>query len=245
MVLMNYKQLPKDIVGETFENNAGQQFKVISKHGKKPNGNATYLIRFDDTDYERIVEKVEIKRGKIKDKLEKSVLGVGSLGDINMVNYKRHYNIWHKMIGRCYDPDNASYKSYGAKGVKVCEYWLCFANFVNDVPLIDGYDENLFNKGLLYLDKDIKQFKSDSKIYSIETCCFVDFDTNNEYRDNEHRKKVFYGLSPEGEIQEIKGIREFAKQNEMHRQSITSCLNKRTKTSYGWKFSYNKQSLIN
>ena len=152
---MSYKQLPKEIIGETFENNATQKFRVISRHGKKSNGNATYLIRFIETGYERVVEKVEIKRGKIKDRLEKSALGVGSLGDVNMVTHKRHYNIWHKMLGRCYDQNNVSYVSYGSKGVKVCEEWLCFANFVKDVPLIDGYDADLFNKGLLYIDKDL------------------------------------------------------------------------------------------
>lgn len=245
MVSMSYKQLPNDIVGETFENNASQKFKVISKHGKKSNGNATYLIRFSETGYERIVEKVEIKRGKIKDKLEKSVLGIASMGDVNMVNHKRYYNIWHKMLGRCYDQGNKAYISYGAKGVKVCEDWLCFANFIKDIPQIEGYNEGLFNKGLLYLDKDIKQFKSDNKIYSLETCCFVDFETNNAYRDNDHRKKVFYGLSPEGKLHKINGLKEFARQNKIHRQSITSCLNMRTNTAYGWKFSYDKQCLIN
>lgn len=43
---------------------------------------------------------------------------------------------YHGMINRCYDPENASYKSYGAKGVTVCERWLeSFDNFYEDMGL--------------------------------------------------------------------------------------------------------------
>lgn len=43
------------------------------------------------------------------------------------------YQIWNGMRGRCTLPSHASYKYYGAKGVKVCERWNSFENFFADM----------------------------------------------------------------------------------------------------------------
>jgi hypothetical protein len=37
------------------------------------------------------------------------------------------------MIARCMKPTNPHYKYYGARGIKVCERWLKFENFVEDM----------------------------------------------------------------------------------------------------------------
>lgn len=37
------------------------------------------------------------------------------------------------MMARCYDPKNKAFKWYGALGVRVCERWHVFANFVADM----------------------------------------------------------------------------------------------------------------
>jgi hypothetical protein len=43
------------------------------------------------------------------------------------------YQIWNGMHGRCKLPKHASYKYYGARGVKVCERWASFENFYADM----------------------------------------------------------------------------------------------------------------
>lgn len=43
------------------------------------------------------------------------------------------YKTWSSMLGRCNDPKNASYKHYGARGIKVCDRWLTFENFLTDM----------------------------------------------------------------------------------------------------------------
>lgn len=43
------------------------------------------------------------------------------------------YTTWAAMRGRCYDPGNASYASYGARGITVCERWHEFLNFLADM----------------------------------------------------------------------------------------------------------------
>ena len=37
------------------------------------------------------------------------------------------------MKRRCLDPKRNSYKSYGGRGIKVCDRWLKFDNFIDDM----------------------------------------------------------------------------------------------------------------
>ncbi len=43
------------------------------------------------------------------------------------------YKSWAGMLGRCYESGNASYPTYGARGITVCERWHDFENFLADM----------------------------------------------------------------------------------------------------------------
>ena len=44
------------------------------------------------------------------------------------------YKVWSSMLGRCYDPGNASYARYGGRGITVCDRWrTSFENFLADM----------------------------------------------------------------------------------------------------------------
>lgn len=43
------------------------------------------------------------------------------------------YEIWSSMKKRCNNPNNAAYKNYGGRGIKVCERWESFENFLSDM----------------------------------------------------------------------------------------------------------------
>ena len=46
------------------------------------------------------------------------------------------YNCYLKMKSRCYGLNNAKYKNYGGRGIKVCDRWLnSFENFLEDMVL--------------------------------------------------------------------------------------------------------------
>lgn len=47
----------------------------------------------------------------------------------------KEYDAWQHMIQRCSNPKNPAYKNYGGRGIKVCERWLKFENFISDVGL--------------------------------------------------------------------------------------------------------------
>ena len=43
------------------------------------------------------------------------------------------HNIWLSMQQRCNDPNKTNYEFYGARGITVCERWLTFENFYEDM----------------------------------------------------------------------------------------------------------------
>jgi len=51
---------------------------------------------------------------------------------------KRYYNSptytsWYNMKTRCLNSNVPAYKDYGVRGIKVCDKWLIFANFLKDM----------------------------------------------------------------------------------------------------------------
>src|SRR3990167_5757975 len=56
-------------------------------------------------------------------------------GYSNFCNGKRNptYEAWLSMWKRCTKPKRKDYKYYGGKGIKVCERWNKFINFLEDM----------------------------------------------------------------------------------------------------------------
>ncbi len=49
------------------------------------------------------------------------------------MSLSREYNSWNSMMDRCTNPNGAKYPEYGARGIKVCERWRLFDNFLADM----------------------------------------------------------------------------------------------------------------
>ena len=55
----------------------------------------------------------------------------------------RLYGIWQGMLGRCRNPNDASYARYGGRGITVCDEWKSDFKAFMDWALANGYDEHL------------------------------------------------------------------------------------------------------
>ncbi len=45
----------------------------------------------------------------------------------------KSYRTWSHILGRCNNPRDADYHNYGGRGIKVCERWEIFSNFLADM----------------------------------------------------------------------------------------------------------------
>ena len=61
----------------------------------------------------------------------------------------RIYRIWSSMIVRCENPKAINYPRYGGRGIRVCERWHKFANFLEDmgIPSDDLSIDRIDNDG--------------------------------------------------------------------------------------------------
>lgn len=53
------------------------------------------------------------------------------------------YTTWHSMKQRCLNPMNDRYSYYGGRGIKVCDRWNEFRNFLTDMGLRPSPDHSL------------------------------------------------------------------------------------------------------
>ena len=148
----------------------------------------------------------------------------------------RAYKLWSNIKTRCYNKKHISYRSYGAKGVTVCDRWLnSFENFLEDIQKIDGFNYEKFCNGELQMDKDLKQKNINNKIYSLSTCTFLTQEENIKLQD---LAKEFYVVTPLGEISKEKSIKKYCdKHNIQHTHAVAMWGGDKTrKTVKGYQF---------
>lgn len=83
----------------------------------------------------------------------------------------RFYRIWDGMKKRCYNKNHNSYRFYGKRGIKICDEWKNFENFMNDMYKSYLEFENLHGKdspSLERIDGDDNYEKSNCKWITIQ-----------------------------------------------------------------------------
>ena len=152
-------------VGEERINIQGIKMKIIEYINSE-----NITVEFDNGDIIKNKTYCNFKNGKIKSILAKTVYNIGYIGHGKYKCSKnriptKEYQSWIDMIRRCYSKEskkcNNSYLN-----CTVDEKWHNFQNFAK------WYDENLWDKRFVFLDKDI--LYKGNKIYSEDTCIFVD-----------------------------------------------------------------------
>lgn len=197
-----------------------------------------YKVKFHETGNVDEFRKDAIIKGEIRDKWAVSFCGIGIIGDIKTRGkYKQYYVLWRNMIKRCYDNSNKAYNN-----VSVCNRWLVFQYFYEDIPLIEGWNQNKFEKGEISLDKDIKQRNQKNKVYSLQTCLWCPIHENSIIQDGQ--QKWFRAISPTGKQYTDYNITDFARKHGLERRQISAVLHKRYNSTLGWKFEYIDKEIV-
>jgi len=181
-------------------------------------------IKFLDTGYETYYNLGSIKAGSVKDKLKRTVYGLGYLGvgkdkSSNNGNKTDCYRCWKGMFDRCYNEAQLKRRpTY--RGCTVAIEWHNFQNFAK-------WFEDNYIKGY-QLDKDIKV--EGNKVYGPETCMFVSHIENNEKANARHYKM----LNPEGNVVEFFNLNQFCKDNALCGSNLYSVVRGERNHHKGW-----------
>jgi hypothetical protein len=159
---------------EIMKNKAGFEFVILENKGR------VCVIKFLESNSIREAHTANVYAGKVKDYYAKTRLGVGYIGEFKKESYhKEALQLWSNMMKRCYNPKDE--KGYYHKGTTVDARWLCYANFLEDLPKLKGFDKWL-NKENVNLDKDL--IEPDCNVYSVHTCQFI-----SEFENKSQGKK--------------------------------------------------------
>lgn len=130
----------RDLTGMRF----GRQI-AIRQAGKNAYGNILWLCKCDCGN-EHTVASGKLVSGKSKscgclaEDVRRAMLtkhGITSHG-----KKPRTFIIWNGMKARCFNPKCISYKSYGGRGITICDEWLTFENF-HKWAINNGYSDGL------------------------------------------------------------------------------------------------------
>lgn len=117
------------------------------------------------------------------------------------------YNSWHSMRTRCINKQNKDYHKWGGKGIKICERWNSFTNFLEDMGERPGIEYSLDR-----IDSN--------KDYSPENCKWSSIKEQNRNRSGLRLITINEITKCIGEWSEISGV---------HCATITGRLNRNWK----------------
>ena len=174
----------------------------------------------------KVPERIPQKKPKLREGLEATYLGVG-----NGTGKEWHPlgKTWEGMMARCYDRNSTSYHLYGAKGVRVCDRWLEFKSFAEDVENLPGWYEKQRSERRYVLDKDIQGFGFE---YGPETCAWVTDKENSLAKSD----KV-YVVEKDGEIYRFTNPTQFCREQGIPNNNISDLWTgrKNAKVRHGFK----------
>jgi hypothetical protein len=112
------------------------------------------------------------------------------------------YSMWYHMNKRCFNNNANNYKYYGKLGIKICDRWMNFNNFWEDLPSLFQYEKWYRYPSMYQLDKDYLQLNiaKENRVYSPETCVLLHYlDNANiaKIESSKFRKANYFGITKE------------------------------------------------
>ena len=102
---------------------------------------------------------------------------------------------WHGMRNRCLNPNVPEYKNYGGRGIKVCERWKYFKNFLEDMgPRPDGYSLERIDVNGNYEPSNCKWIPLRKQNHNIRAKGYCWKKNRNKYQAYIKRDKKYFTL---------------------------------------------------
>lgn len=145
----------------------GQRFgklNVIERSSIK-DPNCTIYKCICDCGKETHVRGQSLKQGKTRSCGCLSAESTGNRARKHGQYLSRTYSTWQHMKARCLNPDRKQYEDYGGRGIKVCDKWLTFEGFYEDMgekPLgltleRVNNDSNYYKENCIWTSRKIQQ----------------------------------------------------------------------------------------
>lgn len=158
---MNYGGIME--IGQTITNNFGSSWTIISKIGKK------LTIKNPTTSEELTIYESKALLKDFIGKYDKTIRGIGCIGDVTKSFTKKDKSCWSDMIIRCINKERSK-KIASYDLVKISEDFLVFANFLDWL-----HEQNIYKLVSDWqLDKDLFF----NGYYSRESCCLLPKEVN-------------------------------------------------------------------
>ena len=132
------------------------------------------------------------------------------------------YNSWAHMKARCQNSNHKSYKNYGGRGIKVCERWQDFENFLADM-------------GVRPPGKTLDRIDNSGN-HEPKNCRWATRKEQNQNRRDQKHQYLFIAMNEQGAIITSNNQSEFARRHKLNQSTVADCLNGRRKTHKGWRF---------
>lgn len=231
VVVLNSEE---SLVGNIYSGKYGK-YTVTSYDGKDKYHNKRFTVKFHDSGFISVKNnKSQVESGNIFDPYFPTICNIACVGNytsnLPKAIIEKLKLSWRAMIHRCYDENNTAYKNYGGRGIFVCDRWLIFENYLNDIQNIDGWDNKINNWRSYQLDKDIKGFG----FYSQDSCMWVSNEQNANSTSNNY---YFDVVSPDGiEYKNNIGLKKFCRKHGLKVKNVEASIKSNSSTHRGWKF---------
>lgn len=225
-----------NLIGKEFDSATGKYIVVKEYKNLRPDGAGNrweFDIKFKNTGFiQTKCKKQAILSGQIRDRYFPTSHDVGCLGEpVSREDYDLLYQTWNGMLARCFDKNHLGYSNYGGKGIFVCNRWLIFSNFVEDIKKLPNWLLKKEYPKEYSLDKDFYL----SNCYSPDTCIWL---SKNEQNLNSSKVSLIEATNPDGQVIMRMGIDTLCNEWGFTSVGIKNCLDGKQEKHHDWKFRY-------
>lgn len=227
--------------GNVFDTNQYGKLRVIRpategiRSGRR---NDVFDVQFIDTGSITTARRDAIRKGAVKDPYIVNIYGAGCTGVYSDSDIRRKaYRIWESILQRCYSETCKFYPNYGGRGIFMETRWLCFENFIKDLPLLPGFDLWCEEVEPYFIDKDY----FGGIYYGRDSCVFLNRQINTAIQKEAKDGIAYIGTPIKGKSILFQNQSSFSRESGLVQAHVNACIRNKGRMRHdGWTFEVRK-----